>query len=439
MGLSFAYLIFGSGFAHIGIFPFFPAECALCACIISNYGGCVSRYISMLRRGEALAIAVQLFIAYGMVEAARGMIGTNSYRSSMEGLASHYYALFIFVGIAVGRKLESREVRVWVTWGALIAGFYYIVYATVLSRTRLGQASPGVTPLLTIGGIPPLLAVALEAMAPVAGSLYGPAFALNVVGLLANPGRGSWTGFIAGLWVAKRGRWRLKKVAQAAIALAAIGAAVGTGSWMKVAAGRGGAVSARSAIARFVSTFDVGAAEKIGGNTGADSVESTNGTVKWRAQLWRTCIQRLNRRPIDWIAGLGYGVTVGQISGYGSDLRTPHNVIILYTVYGGIIGLLLFCSVMLCLYTHPAFCQASIGRRMFRSLFLCCITMALVGELFETPYGAVPFYFMSGLIIGQIENARTESLCGVCASRRVRSMSSAGSMDASRVYGGGGM
>jgi len=140
---------------------------------------------------------------------------------------------------------------------------------------------------------------------------------------------------------------------------------------------------------------DVSSLEAAEGSGGTDSQEATFvfRTVWWIA-IWDFVHSSLQTA----VLGNGYGFPLGDLVPYtaGSSIRTPHNTFFYALGYTGWVGVALFLLfqfriLRLLIESH------SISSEPFGViLWVAMMVLGMFFPLCETPYGAIPFYLLTG-------------------------------------------
>jgi len=156
---------------------------------------------------------------------------------------------------------------------------------------------------------------------------------------------------------------------------------------------RGGQISTRDIIGRVISPVDPELAAEY-----SETAKTTAGTAEWRIVWWRAIWNTIHDSTETALIGEGYGYPLADLVGYSErDIRTPHNVFFYALAYGGWIGVVLFfalqATVAHLLWLGSKFSGTPCGLAIW-ALFFCG---AFFGNAFETPFGAIPLYLISGL------------------------------------------
>ena len=160
-------------------------------------------------------------------------------------------------------------------------------------------------------------------------------------------------------------------------------------------AGRGGAVSSSEILARAIAPIDRDAALDYS----RKNADLYAGTTSWRTNWWAAIWSSVHLRTETTLLGHGYGFPLHDLVPYlrDSDVRTPHNVFFDALGYSGWIGVAIFYGF-----------QAAFGLTLFRVWratgqsygiisWLGTLVAAHFGNVFETPFGAIPFYLLTGM------------------------------------------
>jgi hypothetical protein len=401
------YLAFGRAFAHIGVAPAYPAELFLVASIFVGGGAALQLYLSELARGALVAVTMTAFLAWGLVEVARGIVGQYTFIESMRGLATHYYPLLFFVGW----QLASRTDPAWFV--AMLKRVSGLVTASGILVAALSHFAGGfqtLSLLLSPPAMPSYTAVGLLAFGPSLGALFYPLFGGNLVALLLNPGRASWVSLIVGIGIVllTAGRPAIRRLLIMLGLLAVL--LVTIGPLMPVAHGRGGDLSPRWIAARLVTLADPDLAEQMiaedGSTSDVSDIRSISGTKEWRKRFWQATFDSLDAENL-WLIGHGYGFSLGTLI-HDEEVHTPHNFGVYLLGYTGYIGAALYVGLVLAFFTAIH----ALDRGPFRSFLFAQLAATLIvaafGNALETPFLAVPFYLVMGLAYGF---ARSQQVC----------------------------
>jgi O-antigen ligase len=178
-----------------------------------------------------------------------------------------------------------------------------------------------------------------------------------------------------------------------------------------------GTLSARAVIERQISTIDF-----LGGGRTAEQVtEGDGGTIYWRTLWWQALLDEQLADEHLILLGRGFGPDLrepvialasgalnwDQGSEDGRVVRSPHNIAMTILSRTGVLGLLLWLGLLavgwwrIVRATAAARLAGDRDNEMFGvwlavSLVVILVT-ALLGVILESPFGAIPFFFLLGL------------------------------------------
>jgi hypothetical protein len=132
--------------------------------------------------------------------------------------------------------------------------------------------------------------------------------------------------------------------------------------------------------------------------------------VDMRIGWWLKIYNDMMADPAKLLFGLGYGIPLTDFGiATGAIVREPHNSYISITARVGVVGILIWVSMMLSLIVcwHRAFMRCrTIGwregenRLMLLMIYFICIWVLAIGEDgFEKPFNIIPFYFFWGVVL----------------------------------------
>ncbi len=399
------YSTFGRSFAYLGVKPLFIGEIYLAVAIFRNQGKWINRFIDGLLRLHLLPLGITLTVLWGLFEVARPVLAGASIRDCLRTCAFNYYPLYIPVGIAIGRRLSlDGFIRFWKGYTV-----YYVIYALVYALW--GKAADPVAPWNSSVGLfqPPTLGPFVPVGFFALWELLRHwnwrwvIMPLSLAPLLFETGRGSMLGFIAGIMLVAASSVRrfmlVSGVMGVLLALLLI-----VGPYIKGGdEGRSETLDPTISFARLIATFDDDAAYRMllrrGYYGAAEDMYNAKGTAGWRSTIWLNAINSLHNT---WLMALGqgHGKSIVDLTPDGAEIHTPHNFVIYAIYYTGAIGLFLFMfmlgALLLASWRIP---QPNI--RTLQVAHIAVMTVvAAVGNMFETPIAAIPFYLISGVCIG---------------------------------------
>jgi hypothetical protein len=159
---------------------------------------------------------------------------------------------------------------------------------------------------------------------------------------------------------------------------------------------RGGEISTKEIVARGVAAVNPDLAKEYSTNTKAYA-----GTVQWRTKWWKAIRESVSIDNVTLLFGNGYGFPLKNLVPYTRklDIRTPHSVFYFALGYSGCIGVVLFFTVLGCIF-QLLWRTYQVTGQPFGLAFWASVTVsAFFGNLFETPAGAIPVYILVGLCI----------------------------------------
>lgn len=401
--IAIGYLTFGRTFAYFGFSPFYPAETYLCMNFFANPARLLRKLPHYL--GWATSFWFVLFLAWGLVEVARGLTANRDLLNTLRGFAAHYYPLLFPVGTMMAGRTTAQAFVGFVNTASLCVGLNGVAYAFFLSHIR--WVLPWATNVQLFGNpsMPAFNCLGLIAFLPYqSSSVYWIGF-LNVLALLANPGRASWLSFIVGTLVILLCERKLK------VLIRTFGACILLelfffyfGSWFPTAEGRGGTLSLSWLIGRLIATYDPRLAYDLISGVGGDFREAAliygvQGSTAWRAQFWSRVLYSLCSTE-DRLLGHGYGFPLGALVGFGADLFTPHNFAIFLIGYTGTVGVAIFLGLLISLLMNFLRLPRSPLKTFLISQLAATLILAMFGNALETPFVAAPFYWMMGVAYG---------------------------------------
>jgi len=404
--LLVGYCVMGRSFAYLGIpaWHVFIAELVLAAFLLAGPVTVMGPWIKLARRIAPLKKIAQVYfllLLYGVFEVARGVTLGHPPLTSLRDLAFDYYPLFLLLGLWLGfsRPGFSRRCFRILAWFNAIYGICYILFLN-----RITWMFPGVSQRVTpvaIFGLPEfsfVILLGLLALEPDLKAVWH-LLAMNAFVLLGMQIRAEWFGFAVGLlvwgWLTKR-LWRMAAGGAVIALLLALMAVVN----LKIPgpATRGSQeISARDLIGRAVAPIDPALAESYTSDYRVDI-----GTTVWRTVWWAAIWEAVNQSHKTALFGMGYGYSLGDLVPYleGDFIQSPHNVFFYALGYTGWIGVTIFALFQTELVRLLWKCWRRTGRAVGIILWAAMIAFALFTPFFEVPQGAIPFYIITGFLIG---------------------------------------
>jgi len=340
--------------------------------------------------------ALLLFLAFGTFQVLRGIASGHPFLTAARDLALNYYPFYFFLGLLVGLR-SPGFLATFFRQAAWLNGLYGILFVLFLNRIPLFMpgVSGDVTPVALFGQ--PMFSAAIllgllcfeKQLRPI-----WPLFFLNVLVMLGMLIRGEWVAFAFGLlawgWITQRIR---KVVLVATLGVALLALMYVTGFAIEGPETRGGTISAQAVVARIVAPINPDLAASLTGDS-----QMYEDTAVWRTLWWAAIWSSAYEGASQALLGHGYGFALNDLVPYLEDsaTRTPHNVFFLTLGYSGWLGVLIF-----------AFLQAEIAGLLWRVhrtrgqpfgivFWTTMLAFSLFTAFFEAPYGAIPFYLLTG-------------------------------------------
>ncbi|MEQ1887036.1 MAG: O-antigen ligase family protein [Bryobacteraceae bacterium] len=332
-----------------------------------------------------------LFVCFGLLEVIRGIYLEYPVLTTIQGFAFHAYVLYFFLGWWTG----STPIA-WLPRAVRALGYWNCVYAPLylLFLNKLTIHIPG-TDVLLFGqaGGATLVIIGLISFEEDLRRVWLP-LSINTFLLLAQEMRSQWVGIILALLVVGFIGKRYLRVA-ASFGLIAGLLIVGyvTDFSMPSPSDRGGVVSTREIVGRALASIDEEAAHEYTTNSAIYA-----GTVSWRTRWWRAIWDASLETPAITMIGHGYGYPLHDLVPYlrGTDIRTPHNIFFFALGYGGWINVILFFGLQFALLGLLWRVWQATGQAFGLAMWVIAMVGGLFGNMFETPFGAIPYYLLIG-------------------------------------------
>jgi hypothetical protein len=223
---------------------------------------------------------------------------------------------------------------------------------------------------------------------------------INLGVLAAVQVRAEWLGFVAAFaaWSVLAGKIR-RFLVFTSIALVLIIVGLVFDIRIQGLSGRGGEISVAGVIGRAWSAINPDAAEKL-----VEGAADLGGTVDWRKRWWRGIWDSINHETeTQFFIGHGYGFELTTLTdNVEENVRTPHNVFYYALAYGGWLGagvfIFLHFALGVCLWKVYRMSGDAFGI----AYWILNLALGLFGNSFETPFGAIPFYLTTGLILAPL-------------------------------------
>jgi hypothetical protein len=422
--LVLGYICMSRSFAYLGIPPWriFVSEVVLAFFLFHGPRAAVGRWPWMAMKAPSLRGLVRyffLFLGYGVFQVFRGISNGNPVLTSVRDLAFNYYPIYFFLGLWVGVRSPQSMPKL-VRAVAWFNGVYGLVYVLFLSNVT--WTVPGVPKEVTdvnLFGQPLGSAIALVGLLAFESDLWSVwyLFALNFFVLLGMQIRGEWLAFAVGLlcWVYLNKRLKQFLVVGGYV-LVVLAFMLAIDLKIPGPAGRGGIISVRDIAGRALAPVDSDLAYEY-----TSEYKMAEDTVLFRTLWWAEIWTSVNESPGRALFGFGYGYPLGDLVPYleGDFIRTPHNVFFYALGYTGWIGVAIFMAFQAELVKLLWRCWKEAGQSFGILFWVTSLVFAGFTEFFETPYGAIPFYLVTGCACAALFSAskRAPALGRVPATR----------------------
>jgi len=420
--LAFAYVVGNRGFAQLMPIPGLPAffgELGLALCgVILTLRGALQRRLPVQRD----AVNLLLLAWIGLATARVGFDLQSFGLVALRDYAMVYYAFFFFIAQEVAGQERNRALlRTWLTVAFVVlpvtASLFEAFPAFFLTKFTVRN-----TPIMFYKDdlVGTFLFAGFIYLLPHEGEFlprqwWRWAFALGSLGVgLAQLSRAGMVGLaVATAWLALSGRWRAFKVLTTAAVLGTlILSFIGVFFAQDVTRSRAYAI-----YEQVVSIADLEGHRTYRNAETADSPDNNRFRLVW----WRTIGEEtLHRSPL-FGQGFGYDLARGFLQVYNPladdfTARSPHSVIFTNLGRLGLVGLGTFVAWM--------FYLAGVARRTaqrarsdgtalshltLQATLWVVLVSACFGVVLEGPMGAIPFWIMAGLALGEFRGAESES------------------------------
>lgn len=404
--LIIGYICLGRSFAYIGIAPLklFIGEVSLVLFLLMKPGESLGRWLRSLvscNSSSSYGWAYFFFLQFGLIELVRGLSRGYDRLTTLQTLVFNIYPLFLFLGIfAAGSK--PNFIRSVIRFQAWAGGIYGTLFLLYLHRLVLPFYPGTQVPLLGQPGGASFALLGImyfeEDLKPFAIPL-----ALNAFVMLGDQIRTEWVVFIVSVLLMAVFKKRITRAVGAFGGIAAL-LVIGYIADIHLAgtASRGGDISTREIVGRALSAEAPELAEEQTANA-----KTYAGTVTWRTRWWHEIWTSVNADPETALLGHGYGFPLSRLVTYVRDdtVRTPHNAFIYALGYTGWIGVVVFYLFLASLFSALWRCYRITGESIGLILLAGSVVGSFFGSLFDTPFGAIPVFILTGAALAPIANA----------------------------------
>jgi len=401
--LVLGYLCWKRTFAYLGVPPIFISEIVLAAFVVLKPRVALGTWAASLLRPSPLnelGLALLVFVAYGVWQVGRGVLGGSSLIYTLKFFVFNYYTLYLFLGIWVGLHAPDFLPKLFrvVAW---VNGIYGLLFIVALRHVK--ASLPGYDGIdVPVFSAPTGQIVVILGLLCFERNLRAVLFVLllNMLVTLVWQVRSEWLGLALGTFAWGLLTGRLGRVV--AIGLAAL-AVLGLMELAEIKLpGRNMAnVSLSENLARIISPIDLELAKQLSPNAARHA-----STAEWRKRWWAAIWESVHSDRTLEAFGHGYAfdlfalapedVTGGQEN---DDVRTPHNVFYYALGYTGWVGVALFSLLQFAILRLAWRAYRVSGQPAGVVFWVMGIAMSFFESGFESPYKAIPFYLLVGMCI----------------------------------------
>ena len=395
------YLIGTRSFAYLGIqgANIFVGEVVLATFLLFNSRALMTQWLKGLLQATFLtpfSWALSVFLLYGAFELLHGMWLGYSLLTGVRSFAFHYYPLYFFIGVWLAYRQPDVLAKLLpvIAWTNGIYGVLYLVElgsSTILMNNDppvklFGQPGGAVIVLLGLS--------ALDRSWRTSWHLY----ILNGIVLLGIQVRAQWLALLVGLIVfailKNKRSGRIMIVASALLAVLVVGQLSG----VPLDLPRSENISFNEVLARGLAPF----LPTLAGQLSEHAIQYA-GTFEWRVIWWQEIWDSVHQTTQTSLWGHGYGFPLWEVVPFiFREVRTPHNVFLYALGYGGWMGVIVFYgfqyTLMRTLWKSYKLTAQPLGLMLFAGLF----SAAHFANVLEAPFGAIPFYLLTGMCAGPL-------------------------------------
>jgi hypothetical protein len=356
---------------------------------------------------KSLSVTYALFLGFGILQVLHGIWMGNPPVVALRDFAFNYYPIYLFLGLLAGitrPDLLPRLIRCF-AWFNGVYGVLFLLYLN-----RVSWFVPGVgdeTTPIPIFGQPIYSFVALLGLLAYEKNLWriSHLLFLNAFVMLGMQIRTEWLAFGIGVlvWgvITKQG----KRLLQAgAIGAALLGMMYVTDFTLPSPEGRAeGDISVRQLADRGMAVFRADLSDESAA-AGFGEAESQEATFVWRTVWWLAIWNSALEDGHAAVFGHGYGFPLGDLVPYlaGQFIRTPHNEFFFALGYTGWMGVALFFTFEVGILRLLWKVNRKTGEPFGVPYWVAMMTYGMFFPLGESPYGAIPFYLITGWIAARI-------------------------------------
>ena len=410
--LIVGYLSVSRAFAYVGIpiWKVFIGEVVLALSFLWGpkfNGKFWPRVTLKLPALKSLSVTYALFFGFGILQVLHGIWEGHPPFVAARDFAFNYYPIYFFLGLLAGiarPDLLPRLIRCF-AWFNGIYGVLFLLYLN-----RVSWFIPGVgdeTTPIPIFGQPIYSFVALLGLLAYERNLWRiwHLLFLNAFVMLGMQIRTEWLAFGIGVlvWgvITKQG----KRLLQAGVIGAALlGMMYVTDFTLPSPEGRAeGDISVRQLADRGMAVFRADLSDESAA-AGVGEADSQEATFVWRTVWWLAIWNSALEDGHAAVLGHGYGFPLGDLVPYlaGQFIRTPHNEFFFALGYTGWIGVALFFAFEVGILRLLWKVNRTTGEPFGVPFWVAMMAYGMFFPLGESPYGAIPFYLITGWIAARI-------------------------------------
>jgi len=393
--LLLGYLTMGRSFAYLGIPPIFIGEVVLAAFLLLKPRIALGTWAASLLRPSplnGLGLALLAFMAYGLWQVGRGILGGSPVVHTLKFFTFNYYTLYLFMGIWIGLHSPDflpKLIRV-IAW---VNGIYGVIYIVAL-RDVAAYVPGSDVPLFSAPSAQVVVILGLLCFERDLRAVWF-VLLLNIVVTLVWQVRAEWAGLAFGIlaWGFLAGRiGRVLAIGTAGLAV------LGMIEFAEIPlVGRNSDVSLSETVARAIAPIDKDLARKLSPNAAYHA-----GTAEWREIWWDAIWRSVHSRPMTEAFGHGYGfplisVAPKEAQKNNEEDRTPHSVFYYALGYTGWVGVAIYGALQLAIVGLLWRAYRAGGSPAGLVFWVMAMVRVSFEEGFETPFKAIPFYLLWGM------------------------------------------
>src|SRR6266478_3764718 len=410
--LILGYLSLSRAFSYVGIpiWKVFIGEVVLALSFLwgpklnGKFWPWVALKLPMLK---SFSVTYVLFFGFGILQVLHGIWVGNPPLAAARDFAFNYYPVYFLPGLWAGITRPDLLPRL-IRYFAWFNGIYGVLFLLFLNR--VSWSIPGVGDEITpvqIFGQPIYSFVALLGLLAYEKNLWRVwhLLLLNAFVMLGMQIRTEWLAFGIGVlvWsVITKKATRLLKAS--AIVAAMLGMMYLTDFSLPSPEGRSeGNFSVRQLADRATAVFHADLSDESAA-AGLGRTDSQEATFVWRTVWWVAIWNSAHEDAHAAVLGHGYGFPLGDLVPYleGQFIRTPHNEFFFALGYTGWIGVALFFLFQIEIFRLLWKVNRATGEPFGVPYWVGMMTYGMFFPLGESPYGAIPFYLITGWIAARI-------------------------------------